>query len=135
MTLQKAFLGEGWAWPMGLDENGLIQSAQYEDDIAQAVRIILATNPGERIMRPTFGAGLNDFLFEPINSTTLSLIENRVRESLIDWEARIDVILVKVTAVDPKNGKLQIEIQYRVRTTNTLFNLVYPFYLQEGLAR
>ena len=135
MQNQKAFLGEGWAWPMGLAEDGRVKTAVYEEDVAQAIRIILSTNPGERVMRPTFGAGLDDFLFEPINTTTLALIENRVRESLIDWEARIDLLNVMVTAVDQRNGKLLIEIDYRVRATNTHHNLVYPFYLQEGTAR
>ena len=135
MDVQKAFLGVGWARPMGLAADGQIATAVYEADVAQAIRIILETNRGERVMRPEFGAGLNDFLFEPISAATLALIENRVREALIDWEARIDLLAVTVTAVDHTNGQLLIEISYRVRATNVHHNLVYPFYLQEGSAR
>ena len=109
--------------------------AQYEEDVRQAVLIVLLTGPGERLMRPDFGAGLNDFLFEPINPTTMAAIQRRVEDSLIDWEPRIDVISVTVSA-DAKNaGTLLIDITYRVRATNNVGNLVYPFYLGEGTAQ
>jgi hypothetical protein len=105
--------------------------AEYEDDIRQAIRIILDTNLGERVMRPDFGAGLNALVFEPINTHTMALAKYRVQQALVQWEPRIDSVGVAVTA-DPPNGKLSIDIRYRVRTTNTFYNLVYPFYLQEG---
>lgn len=129
---EKAFLGTGWAYPMALNAVGRVGMATYEDDVAQAIRIILGTNPGERLMRPEFGAGLRDFLFEPINTSTMSLIEMRVRESLIDWEPRIDVLDVQVSAADRAQGKIQIEVPYRIRANNVHYNLVYPYYLQEG---
>jgi hypothetical protein len=128
----RAFLGVGWAFPPRLEADGSVAEAIYEEDIRQAIRIIIFTNRGERLMRPDFGAGLNEFVFEPINTATMSLIENRVRESLIAWEARIDVMGVKVTADTSERNKLLIEMTYRVRATNTKHNLVYPFYLQEG---
>ena len=101
--------------------------------MAQSIRIILGTNPGERLMRPGFGAGLNSFVFEPVNPTTLTRIRNQVRTALVDWEARIDVLDVQVTP-DPDQGLLTISVEYRVRATNSLHNLVYPFYLDEGTA-
>lgn len=128
----KAFLGVGWAFPPQLEADGTIAEASYEEDIRQSIRIILFTNRGERLMRPTFGAGLNDFIFEPVSTTTMALIETRVTEALITWEARIDVLEVKVTADDNERNKLFIEVNYRVRATNTQHNLVYPFYLEEG---
>ena len=127
----KAFLGRGFAFPVGVDAQGAVAMAEYEDDIRQAIRIILDTNPGERVMRPDFGAGLNALVFEPINTQTMALARFRVQQALVLWEPRIDSVGVVVTA-DPPNGKLSIEIRYRVRTTNTFYNLVYPFYLQEG---
>ena len=129
---QKDFLGVGWSFPPRLAADGSIGTVAYEEDIQQAIRIILFTNHGERVMRPDFGAGLNDFLFEPINTTTLALIKTRVEEALIDWEPRIIVEKVDVTADANELGKLLIEVNYRVRVSNTQHNLVYPFYLQEG---
>jgi phage baseplate assembly protein W len=86
-------------------------------------------------MRPDFGTGLNDFLFEPINTTTLATIQKRIKDSLIDWEPRIDVMSVSVTPDDKNAAMLIIELTYRVRATNTVGNLVYPFYLGEGTAQ
>ena len=130
----RAFLGRGWAFPVCLD-GGEIRTAALEEDIQQAIRIILGTNPGERRMRPTFGAGLNAFVFESINATTLALIRTRVEEALLDWEPRIDVEKV-VIAPDPENPwVLLIEVRYRVRATNAQANLVYPFYLEEGTSQ
>jgi phage baseplate assembly protein W len=82
-------------------------------------------------MRPDFGAGLQALVFEPMNTTTMALIRHRVEEALITWEPRIDNITVQVTNGSPR-GQLMIDIRYRVRATNTFFNLVYPFYLLEG---
>ena len=96
---------------------------------------MMATNPGERVMRPDFGAGLNAFLFEPISVSSMHLIKTRVEEALIDWEPRIDVEQVKVLNDRSDPGRLLIDITYRVRATNTVRNLVYPFYLQEGSSR
>lgn len=129
---EQTFLGQGWAFPPCVEAKGEIEIIAYEEDIRQAIIIILMTDRGERVMRPDFGAGLNTFVFEPISETTMQLIRQRVEESLIDWEPRIIVEEVKVTADRREDGKLLIEVAYRVRATNTLHNLVYPFYLQEG---
>lgn len=109
--------------------------AVYDEDVRQAVRIILLTDHGERLMRPDFGAGLNAFLFEPLNATTLAAVKTRVEDALVDWESRIDVLSVVVTADAATVGSVLIDITYRVRLTNTVGNLVYPFYLGEGTTR
>jgi uncharacterized protein len=129
---QKAFLGVGWSFQVRLDPDGTLAESVYEQDIREAIIIILGTNPSERVMRPDFGAGLNAFVFEPINTTTMSLIQTRVRQALIKWEARIDVQTVDVAPASDVPSKLLIEIDYRIRATNAVGNLVYPFYLQEG---
>jgi uncharacterized protein len=131
----KRFLGVGWAFPPRVEADGSIAVAVYEEDIRQAIRIILGTNPGERLMRPDFGAGLNTFVFEPLNTSTMALVKTRVEDALINWEPRIDVEEVKVTASGPERNRLLIDMTYRVRATNSLHNLVYPFYLQEGTAK
>jgi hypothetical protein len=130
----KAFLGVGWGFAPCVTADGRIQLARYEQDIREAILIILGTDLGERVMRPTFGAGLNDFVFEPLNATTMHLAQTRVQEALVTWEPRIDVLNVTVTADPSEHNKLLISVTYRVRATNTQFNLVYPFYLEEGSA-
>jgi phage baseplate assembly protein W len=127
----RAFLGRGWAFPVGL-KRGDIATAAFDEDIRQSIRIILGTNPPERRMRPDFGAGLVTFVFEPVNATTMSLIETRVRESLTDWEPRIDLERVGVVQDAEQANLLLIDVHYRVRATNARANLVYPFYLEEG---
>jgi phage baseplate assembly protein W len=128
---ERDFLGTGWAFPPRLGATGEIETADHEEDIRQAIRIILGTIPGERQMRPDFGSGLQALVFEPISERTVGLVRHRVEEALIEWEPRIDSIDVQVTA-DPPLGRLMIDIHYRVRSTNTFYNLVYPFYLLEG---
>lgn len=127
----KAFLGVGWAFPPAASATGDIATVAYEADIQQAIRIILGTAPGERVMRPDFGAGLKALLFEPMNTTTAALAQYNVHKALVQWEPRIDQIAVTVTP-QPSTGSLTIDIRYRVRLTNVFYNLVYPFYLSEG---
>jgi phage baseplate assembly protein W len=130
----RAFLGVGWAFPPRLEPGGRIAESVYEQDVREAIQIVLGTNPGERVMRPDFGAGLNAFVFEPVNPATLARIEARVRDSLIAWEPRIDVLAVQVQPQTNPSSTLLIDLSYRVRATNSRHNLVYPFYLQEGPA-
>jgi phage baseplate assembly protein W len=127
----KAFLGRGWAFPVAAGAQGAIAMAEYEEDIRQAILIIVGTDPGERVMRPDFGAGLRALVFEPINTSTMALAKHRVEQALIFWEPRIDSVSVEVRP-EPKRGLLNIDIRYRVRRTNTFYNFVYPFSLQEG---
>lgn len=132
---KRAFLGVGWSFPVCPEAGGRVEMAAYEEDITQAIRIILSTNRGERVMRPDFGAGLNSFVFEPVSQMTMQRLKARVEESLIDWEPRIDVLAVVVTTDAALRNRLLVDITYRVRATNAVRNLVYPFYLQEGGAR
>lgn len=128
----KAFLGVGWAFPPREGDDGDVETAAYEEDIHQAVRIILGTAQGERVMRPDFGAGLQALVFEPLSTTTMALVRHRVEEALVTWEPRIDLERVDVSAGNAALGELVVEIDYRVRATNTFYNLVYPFYLLEA---
>ncbi len=131
-TDERAFLGRGWAFPPRLDGTGDIALIEAEEDIRQAIRIILETTPGERPMRPDFGVGLRKMVFAPLSRGTLSVVQFRVEQALIKWEPRIDVQMVRVSVDLAEPGRLLIEINYRVRETNTFFNFVYPFYLTEG---
>jgi phage baseplate assembly protein W len=128
----RAFLGRGWAFPPRLGPGGDVALVSAEDDIRQAIRIIIETAPGERPMRPEFGIGIRRLVFAPLTSGTLSVVRFRVEQGLIRWEPRIDSIRADVR-VDPDNpGVLLIDIRYRVRDTNTFFNFVYPYYLAEA---
>jgi Bacteriophage baseplate protein W len=131
-TQDKAFLGRGWSFPIQPGPDGEIAMAEYDEDIRQAILIILQTNPFERVMRPDFGAGLNALVFEPVNTTTLALVKHRVEQALILWEPRINVVEVQVTTDANERNRLLIEVSYQVRATNTFYNLVYPFYLLES---
>lgn len=127
----RAFLGVGWAFPPAPAVEGDVAMAAYDEDVRQAVLIILQTSPGERVMRPDFGAGLPDLVFEPMTTALLALVKHRVETALIQWEPRIDVDEVIVTP-NPPIGRIDVEIRYQVRQTSTFYNLVYPFYLVEG---
>jgi phage baseplate assembly protein W len=130
--MAKEFLGRGWKFPVQATEEGRIAESAYEEDIREAVLVILGTAKGERVMRPDFGCGIHDFVFASINTSTVTLIGKTVREALMLWEPRIEVTGISVDTDDSDSGKLLITIDYRVRTTNNRFNLVYPFYLKEG---
>ena len=129
----REFLGVGWAWPVDATEDGEIALARYEESVRQSVWIILGTSPGERVMRPDFGCGLQDLVFSVGNATTEGLVAEEIRRSLIRWEPRLDLVDVQVAADPARAAVLLVRITYRVRATNNVFNLVYPFYLeQEG---
>ncbi len=130
--MAKEFLGIGWKFPTSPDSDGKIAMSEYETDIKEAIKIILGTAKGERVMRPDFGCGIHDFVFSPVNKATLSLVENTVREGLTFWEPRIELIKVEAIPEVSAEEKLLVSIDYRVRVTNNRFNLVYPFYLKEG---
>lgn len=127
----KDFLGRGWKFPVAVDAAGRIALSEYEDDVREAIRIILMTAQGERVMQPDFGAGLYDFVFATMSSTTLGRVQRAVQDALVKWEPRVEVTAVSVEPDEGEIGKLLINIDYRVRATNTRFNLVFPFYLKE----
>lgn len=134
MDDKKEFLGRGWAFPVSLDPyNGAVATSEYEDDVRQAIRIILGTSPGERVMRPDFGCSIYDLAFENIDSSTIVRIKSVVEDALTRYEPRIE--LVEDVTVDPyraEEGIFDIHVSYRVRLTNQTGNLVYPFYFREG---
>lgn len=133
MNDQKDWLGRGWAYPVQVDRlTGGVAVSEYEDDIHQAIRIILGTARGERVMRPDFGCGIHDLVFEVMDTSTLTRVETAVRESLTKYEARVEVISVGVDPFYAAEGKLLVEIDYRIRRTNQVGNFVYPFYFREG---
>jgi len=130
---RKDFLGRGWAMPVQLDpRTGLVASVAYEEDIRQSILIILETSPGERVMRPNFGCGIHELVFSAVDSEVIQRIRSLVDEALRRCEARIDVLNVNVDEAAASDGTLLVELEYRVRKTNQVGNLVFPFYFREG---
>lgn len=137
--MSKPFLGVGWSFPLevvgaGESDNakaGELRVAQYEESVRQSIWLILGTSKGERVMRPDFGCGIYDLVFETNSASSAGRIEEEVRNALLFFEPRIDVLEVHV-----ENGAggevLIISIDYQVRATDNMFNLVYPFYLERG---
>jgi phage baseplate assembly protein W len=122
-------IGSGLAFPLQVDRRGGIALARDEQDIDQAIQLILGTAPGERPMRPEFGCGVHDFVFDSIDANTVGRMEDAIREALDRWEPRIQVQSVEFDLSAADNGLLRIDIGYTVRATNTERNLVYPFYV------
>jgi len=124
-------LGRGWNFPIDLDDGGQIELVpDGEEGIRQSIWTILGTSPGERLMRPDFGCGIHDMVFGVNNAATANAVAGAVREALAVWEPRIDVLDVYAAADPSRPNLLVIEVNYRVRSTNSRFNLVYPFYLE-----
>ncbi|MBO9605449.1 MAG: GPW/gp25 family protein [Paenibacillaceae bacterium] len=131
--MSEAFLGRGWKFPVQVDmATGRIRMSAFEEDIAESIRIIMGTAKGERVMRPDFGCGVQEFVFGQTDETTLRLLESNIKEALRVWEPRIHEVEVVADPDRADPGKLHIRISYVVRTTNNLYNQVYPFYIHEG---
>jgi len=126
---ERRFLGQGWRFPVSVDGRGGIAISTHEEDIEQAILVILTTAKGERVMRPEFGSSIYDFVFAPNNATTAGLIAYHVQEALARWEPRIEVTSVDVQPDPLEPSRVLINIQYVVKGTNDERNLVYPFYL------
>ena len=130
--MDKKFKGTGWKFSVRVDPLGNIAFSNGEEDIKEAIWIILSTARGERLMRPDFGCGIHDLVFTPINPGSLAAVEANVREALTVYEPRIDLVNVEASDKEAEQGRLMVSIDYRIRETNNEFNLVFPFYLTEG---
>ncbi|MGI8472447.1 GPW/gp25 family protein [Pectobacterium brasiliense] len=132
MANGNAFLGTGWAFPPSFDgpNHNAVMSSDIQD-IEQSLTILLSTTPGERPMAPDFGCRINQFVFEELTQTVLTQLESEIRYAILFFESRINVEDIHFLP-EPLSGKLLIQIDYSVITTNTRSNMVYPFYLNEG---
>jgi phage baseplate assembly protein W len=124
-----SFIGRGIRFPMTVDHRGAIATASGPESVESAIRVILSTAPSERVMRPLFGCGIWDLLFEPVNANTIGLMVRAVREAIAQWEPRVILHDVIVTPDPDDGGLVRIFLTYEIRTTNDRRNLVYPFYV------
>lgn len=136
MADNKRFMGRGFSFPFRVDPaTNRIAMSSAEQDVEEAIRIILRTNLGERVMLPEFGTSAGDFLFSDDRAERVAALEESVREALEQWEPRITDIEVTADRDGSNKGVLAINIQYTLRVTNNQFNMVYPFYMMEGEGR
>lgn len=132
----KAFLGTGFKFPIQIDKaTGRMKTSSYDEDIKEAIWIILMTKKGERVRNPEFGCGIHDYLFGNTDYQTLREMERSVKQALMLWEPRIVDTQVSVSLDPVREGVVQIEISYVVRVTNNPYNLVFPFYITEGYGK
>lgn len=127
------FLGRGWAFPVVATRDAHVGMVAGPAAIEQAIAIILGTSVGERVMRPEFGCGIWELVMEANTAQLHGRVQVRVREALTRWEPRIDVLDVRIEAPPEQKNVLLIRIDYRIRANNAAYNLVYPFFLQEGV--
>lgn len=124
------FEGRGWQFPIRVDDAGAIAEAREEDKVRRSIEIILRTAPGERVMRPDFGCGIHDLVFDTVSGAMIGRVASVVAGALATWEPRIDVLSVHPQQDTEDPTRLLIEINYRLRSSNSRFNLVFPFYVQ-----
>lgn len=127
--MSQEFIGRGWSFPVHADASARIALSSDEHEIEESIRLILATAPGERPMRPEFGCAVHDYVFAPADATTAGAIGDAVRTALRFWEPRIDVTGVAVTFDATDAGVLLIDVGYAIRGSNDPRNLVFPFYV------
>jgi phage baseplate assembly protein W len=125
-----SFLGAGWAFPPQFRRDGRMLMVEDDQDVRESLAILLSTRPGERVMRPQYGCNLHALVFEQVSENVATEIRETVRSAIERCEPRVSVELVVVLPGPDQHGVLPIEIVYRVRATNVIHNLVYPFYVE-----
>jgi hypothetical protein len=128
-----AFLGRGWRFPPRFLGGGAeVETVAGAEDIHQSLRVLLTTRLGERVMRPDFGCSLDDLVFEEADRSLVNRITAAITDAVLYHETRIRLGDVSVEQSADEPGLLLIRVSYTIRTTNSRFNLVFPFYLQEA---
>ncbi|MEM7491649.1 MAG: GPW/gp25 family protein [Pseudomonadota bacterium] len=127
------FLGRGWSFPPRLDAAaGRTAMVAADADVAESLRILMGTRPGERVMQPDYGCRLFDLVFDPMGEETDAAIEVAVSQAILFYEPRITVQEIEVNSAEWMEGRLSIRLAYVVNQTNSRSNMVFPFYLREG---
>ncbi len=133
MAAERSFLGTGWSFPPTFTQGGaVLETVANEDDIHQSLEILLATHVGERVMHETFGCNLTSALFEEMDQGLVNTLTGMIADAILYHEPRITLDLLEVSEDQAIAGRLLISLAYTVRNTNSRFNMVYPFYLNEA---
>jgi phage baseplate assembly protein W len=131
MANTKSFLGTGWAFPPSFSDKGVVM-VSAEQDIRESLYILLSTTPGERIMQPTYGCGLKLHAFDQLNESSVAVMKDIVQKAILFFEPRVTVEQIDISDEEAMEGKVNINVIYKVRATNNRYNQVYPFYFSEG---
>ncbi|SHM71361.1 hypothetical protein SAMN04488057_10353 [Cyclobacterium lianum] len=135
MEDEMEFLGRGWSFPPAFnDKSESVEMSSGVTDIQESLWILLSTRLGERVMQPKFGCQLDELQFSPLNRTTITYVSELIRTAILYHEPRIEVEKIDITEEEMVEGKVLIHLTYMVRGSNSRFNLVYPYYLNEGNA-
>jgi len=128
----KSFLGTGWGFPPQFSKKSTrVEMLSDEEDIRSSLEILLSTRPGERVMRPDYGCNLEELVFEPLTTTFKTYIIDLIQTAVLYYEPRIDVDKIDLDDTGELEGRILISIEYTVRSTNSRFNFVFPFYKNE----
>ncbi len=134
-----SFLGTGWSFPPAFNAgSGAVEMVSEVEDINQSLGILLSTSLGERVMQPDYGCNLNDYMFEALSADLIGIIKHHVENSILYYEPRIIAERVTVTTADSSDlleGKFTIMVEYLIPKTNSRFNYVYDYYLNEATAK
>jgi uncharacterized protein len=130
--MRNVFVGRGWGFPLRVDPNGAIALVSDEREIEEAIRVVLATSPGERPMRPAFGCPIHEHVFDVASPAMMAALQLKVEDALALWEPRITVDAVVVSQAVDDAALVYIDIRYRINDTNSTRNLVFPFYTIPG---
>jgi phage baseplate assembly protein W len=132
MSADLTFLGTGWSFPPEFSKRGSVKMVSAEEDIRQSLLILLSTTPGERVMQPSFGCGLKSKVYENINESSVTILKDMIKRAILFFEPRVVLESINADTTESYEGRLNFIIQYRVISTNTRHNIVYPFYFREG---
>jgi uncharacterized protein len=128
-----SFLGTGWSFPPEFDpENGVVSMTEDEGDIKASLEILLGTNEGERFLNPKYGLNLHEMLFEPMSTTMSTFFKDRIKMAILIYEPRIELISLELDTNQQYEGKISVIVEYKIRATNSRYNLVYPFFNSDG---
>ena len=130
---RRSFLGQGWSFPpvFSKQSRGVIMTSD-EEDIRRSLEILLSTAIGERFLQPQYGCNLDEYVFEPFNATLSTEIRLTVKDAIEKFEPRLRLLAVRLDTGLINEGRVDIAVEYQVTTTNSRFNLVYPFYINEA---
>jgi phage baseplate assembly protein W len=132
-AINNSFLGRGWSFPPSFNNTTHeLHMAEGVEDIRQSLHILLTTAIGERLMQPKFGCNMDELIFESLDTTTKTIIIDKITTAILYFEPRIDAKRIELNTQNELEGEVLVEIDYVVRATNSRFNFVFPFYLKEG---
>jgi hypothetical protein len=130
---QDDFLGKGWSFPPTFNSSVKgVEMTEKLDDINRSLQILLTTRPGERIMQPKYGCNMDEMVFEPLSTAVKTIMKDKIKTAILYFEPRIDVIAIAMDTTNELEGEIIIEVEYMVRATNSRFNFVFPYYINEG---